>query len=167
LTIHEILIIRHAKSSWKYHRLEDNERPLNQRGKRDSHEMGRRLGAHGFIPDLLLSSPTQRSLSTGLIMASQLGVSERLIRLDKRLYNGELQEIMTLLRETPETKRRIMLIGHHTGVPLLVRTLTGQPMAHMPTCAMACVSLDIAAWSKLAPETGRLTFYDYPKKGRV
>ena len=127
--------------------------------------MGRRLGARGFSPDLVLTSPTQRSLSTGLIIASQLGVRERLIRLDTRIYHNEVRELLALLREIPETKRRVMLIGHDTGVPLLVNALAGQSMAHVPTCAMACVRLDIDAWSKLETGEGKLVFYDYPKKG--
>ena len=126
--------------------------------------MGRRLGARGFVPDLILTSPTQRSLATGLIIASQLGVRERLVRFDNRLYNGELQELLALLRETPEMRRRIMLVGHHTGVSPLVSALTGQPMENMPTCAMACISMDIDEWLQLNPGEGKLSFYDYPKK---
>lgn len=160
----EILIVRHAKSSWKYPKLEDGERPLNKRGKRDAHEMGRRLGARGIRPDLILASATQRALATGLIIASQLGLNERLIRLDGRIYGGETQALLEMLREIPDGIRRPMLIGHHTGVPQLVSSLTGQTMDHMPTCALACVALDTAHWAGLRPGLGQLKFYDYPKR---
>ena len=39
----QLLICRHAKSSWDDASLSDVERPLNKRGRRDAPEMGRRL----------------------------------------------------------------------------------------------------------------------------
>jgi phosphohistidine phosphatase len=38
-----LLILRHAKSSWKHPELTDHERPLNKRGKRDAPRMGELL----------------------------------------------------------------------------------------------------------------------------
>ncbi len=39
-----LILIRHAKSSWKDHNLSDFDRPLNDRGKRNAPDMGRWLG---------------------------------------------------------------------------------------------------------------------------
>ncbi len=38
-----LLILRHAKSSWKHPELTDHDRPLNKRGKRDAPRMGRNI----------------------------------------------------------------------------------------------------------------------------
>ena len=40
-----LILIRHAKSSWKHPELSDFERPLNNRGIRDAPFMGKRLKA--------------------------------------------------------------------------------------------------------------------------
>ncbi len=160
----EIVIVRHAKSSWKYHKLDDTERPLNRRGKRDAHEMGRRLAARCMLPELLLCSPTQRALATALILAGQMGVSERLIRLDARIYNGEVDDLLAVLREIAPPLRRVMLVGHHKSVPMLCGTLSGNSIEHMPTCAVAAIRLPLDRWQTVnASSRGELFYYDYPK----
>ena len=37
-----LLVMRHAKSSWKDSEITDHDRPLNKRGKQDAPRMGRR-----------------------------------------------------------------------------------------------------------------------------
>ena len=44
----ELLVLRHAKSSWKHPELDDHDRPLNKRGKRDAPRMGELLQAEGL-----------------------------------------------------------------------------------------------------------------------
>lgn len=51
-----LLILRHAKSSWKHQELTDHDRPLNKRGKKDAARMGKLLKKENLIPDLIISS---------------------------------------------------------------------------------------------------------------
>ena len=62
-----LFLIRHAKSSWEYTALPDKDRPLNDRGKRDAPKMGKRLAKRDVTPDLILSSPARRALTTAEI----------------------------------------------------------------------------------------------------
>ena len=39
----ELLVLRHAKSSWKHAGLDDHDRPLNKRGQRNAPRMGQLL----------------------------------------------------------------------------------------------------------------------------
>ena len=50
-----LLILRHAKSSWKHPELNDHDRPLNQRGKRDAPRMGELLQNEHLVPELIIS----------------------------------------------------------------------------------------------------------------
>ncbi|MGA9237317.1 MAG: histidine phosphatase family protein, partial [Desulfobacterales bacterium] len=61
-----IILIRHAKSSWKDPSLGDFDRPLNKRGKRNAPFMGQKLKERKIIPDLLLSSPAKRARKTAI-----------------------------------------------------------------------------------------------------
>ena len=47
----KLYLVRHAKSSWKYPDLDDFERPLNNRGKKDAPIMGHWLRSKNIIPD--------------------------------------------------------------------------------------------------------------------
>jgi len=51
-----LLILRHAKSSWKHPELTDHDRPLNKRGKRDAPRMGEILRSEHLIPEAIISS---------------------------------------------------------------------------------------------------------------
>ena len=55
-----ILILRHAKSSWKQQELSDHDRPLNKRGLREAPQMGKVMRQEGLLPDIMLSSTARR-----------------------------------------------------------------------------------------------------------
>ena len=67
-----LFLVRHAKSSWDDTALPDKDRPLNDRGKRDAAKMGQRLAKIDVKPDLILSSPARRALTTAEIVAKKL-----------------------------------------------------------------------------------------------
>ena len=52
-----LYLLRHAKSSWKYPNLDDFERPLNKRGRKNIPFMGKVLKKLKVAPDLVISSP--------------------------------------------------------------------------------------------------------------
>ena len=62
-----LYLIRHAKSSWDDSTLTDFERPLNERGINDAPKMGKLLKEKNIIPELLISSPANRAISTAKI----------------------------------------------------------------------------------------------------
>ena len=51
-----LLLLRHAKSSWKQPSAGDHERKLKKRGRKDAGKAGQLLTAEGLLPDLILSS---------------------------------------------------------------------------------------------------------------
>jgi phosphohistidine phosphatase len=64
-----LLIMRHAKSSWKDPDLPDHDRPLNKRGKHDAPSMGKLLKDEDLIPDLIISSTAARAKKTAELVA--------------------------------------------------------------------------------------------------
>ena len=67
-----LLLVRHAKSSRDDPALFDRERPLNERGKRDAPKMAKRLAKRDLQPDLILSSPAVRALTTAQLLSEKL-----------------------------------------------------------------------------------------------
>ena len=79
-----LFLIRHAKSSWDDTALSDKDRPLHDRGKRDAPKMGKRLARRDVKPDLILSSPAMRALTTAEIIAKKLDYKRKDIVVDDR-----------------------------------------------------------------------------------
>ncbi len=80
-----VLLHRHAKSSWKHPDLNDQDRPLNKRGKRDAPIMGRLLKRKDLVPDIIISSTAIRARSTAEAVAKASGYKGEII-LNKSLY---------------------------------------------------------------------------------
>jgi len=68
-----LLVLRHAKSSWDDSALDDHERPLNQRGRRDAPRMGKLMREYGLIPDVVISSDAVRARLTAEALAEATG----------------------------------------------------------------------------------------------
>ena len=65
-----LLILRHAKSSWKHPELSDHDRPLNKRGRHDAPLIGHLLKEKGLVPDLIISSTAVRAKDTALVVGA-------------------------------------------------------------------------------------------------
>ena len=59
-----LLIIRHAKSNWDIETLNDFERPLNERGKKDAPVMAQKLKERNILIDAFVASPAKRAKKT-------------------------------------------------------------------------------------------------------
>ena len=57
-----LLILRHAKSSWKNNDIPDHDRPLNKRGKNQGSKMGKLLKKLDLVPDHIISSTGESSV---------------------------------------------------------------------------------------------------------
>ncbi len=146
-----LLILRHAKSSWKDEEVADHDRPLNKRGKRDAPRMGKLLLESHLEPELIISSTAKRARKTASKVARKCGY-QGVIELTGALYLAPSSEYITVLRTVPDHTDRVMVVGHNPGVEELLISLTGQE-THLPTAALAQVELDIANWSQLTGNT--------------
>ena len=162
----ELFIVRHAKSSWSDPGLRDFDRPLNGRGRAAAPEMGRRLAAQGILPDLLLSSPANRAISTARLIAEKLRYPQAGIAEDEELYHASALEILNILRRQPEGIGSLMIFGHNPGFTDFASELTGVMIDNVPTAGVVAVDLSLDTWEALSFGSGSLRFFDYPKKER-
>ncbi len=159
-----LVLIRHAKSSWKNPGLTDFERSLNGRGKRDAPVMGKRLKNRGVKPDLVISSPAKRALKTAGIIAKEIGYPVKKIVTDAAIYGEGASAILNLIRNFDDSHHLVILFGHNPDFTTLPERLTNDRIGNMPTCGVFCVDLDIDSWKEVAEGEGICVFFDYPKK---
>lgn len=147
-----LLVLRHAKSSWNDTSLDDHERPLNKRGRRDAPRMGEWVRDHQLIPDVIISSDAVRARLTAEAVAEAARYAGE-IRLDPRLYAASRADILTVLGAGQETQAgTVMIVGHNPGLEELVAQLTGE-QRNLPTAALAQIVLPIDRWSDLNAST--------------
>jgi phosphohistidine phosphatase len=159
-----LIVIRHAKSSWDDPSLADIDRPLNQRGKRDAPLMGSILRLRELTPDRMVSSPAKRARKTAKLIAKEVGYDTEAIDLRENLYLAEAPALVELIRALDDAWSRVYLIGHNPGLTGLVSRLAGENLAHLPTCGVASIEFAVDSWAHLMKGAGRLAFFDYPKR---
>jgi phosphohistidine phosphatase len=142
-----VLLLRHAKSSWKHPDLSDHDRPLNKRGKRDAPRMGRILKKENLIPDIIISSTAIRARATAEAVAKASGYKGD-ITFNRSLYASGPQAYIDVLHDLSDEYVRVLIIGHNPGLQELVEMLTGE-IHLMPTCSLAHVKFRVDKWSDI------------------
>ena len=140
-----LLVLRHAKSSWEEPGIDDHDRPLNQRGRRDAPRMGNFIRKQRLSPDILISSDAVRARQTAEAVADAARYDGEIV-LTRRLYLAGPAEIVAVLRTVPDTNAgTVMIVGHNPGLEEIAAQLTGEPQ-ELPTAALAQISLPIDRW---------------------
>jgi phosphohistidine phosphatase len=159
-----LTLVRHAKSDWSLPDQQDWDRVLNKRGQQDAPEMARRLRAQKLKPDLILTSPAVRAITTASIMARELKVPGHRMRQDERLYLAGPRQIFEVLKELAGDASHVMIFGHNPGITECANQLSaGEQIDNMPTCATFSARFEIDEWPRLEWGSGLDAEFDYPR----
>jgi len=157
-----LLLLRHAKSSWKDASLADHDRPLNKRGERDAPRMGRLLGAAAPMPTIIVTSTAMRARNTAHAVVEASDFDGAVIEAEA-LYHASAGEITNVVQDIPDAHAVAMLVGHNPGFEDVITYLT-RGYETMPTAALAVLELEVETWKEVGPAGGRLSRIWRPKE---
>lgn len=158
-----LILLRHAKSSWKDPKLADIDRPLNKRGKQAAPLMAKRLTKYLSKPGLILSSPAIRAHRTAIIFAREFGYPEKKIQLSQKLYFNGIQAMRSMIAEKNSDLNTLMIVGHNPDMTDLFNALGTEYCENMPTAAFAIFNSDCEEWHDAIKDSWRLQAFEYPK----
>lgn len=138
-----ILLMRHAHAQSNAPGGKDSSRSLDDLGQREAFTMGERLRERGLIPDFTLCSTARRAEETARWVLSKCGASGVLLAREA-LYLAEPDQILETLREVPDDKKRILIVGHNPGLSELVAVITRE-FCSMPTAAVAEILVEASS----------------------
>ncbi|MCL6494623.1 MAG: histidine phosphatase family protein [Ignavibacterium sp.] len=159
----QLILIRHAKSSWSDPRLDDFDRPLNKRGKRDAPFMAKLLLEKNIRPDLIISSPAKRTKLTALEFAELFGIKSEKMLWDDNLYLASYITLLKKLKQLNNNINTIFLVGHNPGLTDLHNFLCKEEIDNIPTCGVVGLKTD-KNWGDISSKAFELDFFEYPKK---
>lgn len=160
----QLILIRHAKSSWKNPDLADFDRPLNKRGLRDAPLMGEKLASQGYVPDFMISSPAARARQTTQLLAEKLGFPPAKIEWQPQIYEANVANLLSVINGIPDACNRAALVGHNPGLTSLCYVLTQHDVQNIPTCGIVVVGLKLQTWREVAPKCGEFVLFDFNKR---
>lgn len=159
----KLFIVRHAKSSWDDPDLDDFDRPLNKRGKRNAPEIGKRLAVRGVSPDLIITSPAKRAAATARRIAEAIAYPKNKIIKDDSFYHGSIQDVIRVVQKLDDQINSLMIFGHNPGLTDLANYLSGADIYNIPTCGVVEIDFDFNLWKMLGSKKGKLVKFDFPK----
>jgi phosphohistidine phosphatase len=163
-----LYLLRHAKSSWADPTLPDFERPLSPRGRRAAKRIAKHLLRAGIQPELVLCSPATRARETLELIQPASGDSST-VELDDALYGASADDLLQRIRTVDDAVPSLMVIGHNPGLQELALLLASggaelqRLEAKFPTAALATLTFETSAWSRVTPAGAALAAYVVPK----
>jgi phosphohistidine phosphatase len=177
----QLLLLRHAKSSWDDPALSDHARPLNTRGRRAAAAMAQAIRDLDLSPEVVLVSSARRTLQTLEALRPLLEAGTLVEPLDA-IYLAPWQGLLSAVQRAPDTARSVMVVGHNPGLHEFALALMGAdalarggPDAERlaegyPTGALAEFAVAVP-WRMLEAGGGRLVRFlaprDLPAAGEI
>ena len=159
-----LTLLRHARAEPALSGQEDWERALEASGLRDAQEMARRMKSRQLKPDLLLSSPAARALSTAKqvqhVLCPRLDIVTK-----ERLYLAEPKLLFAVIQEVGGHANHLCLVGHNPGISEFADALSSERrIENMPTAAIVTMNVDVASWDELDVAMGVDVEFDWPSR---
>ena len=160
----ELVLIRHAKSDWSDGSLKDFDRPLNARGRRVAPKMGKKLFENEELPELILTSPAARALSTTEYISEQLPIDASKIVHTPDIYEASVRTLLSIINTIDDQYNRVFMVGHNPGFSYLAEYLSGEEIRNVPTCGVVKINLTVDSWQEVSQNLGTLNYFIYPKQ---
>jgi phosphohistidine phosphatase len=158
-----LFILRHAKSSWKNEMLDDHNRPLNKRGKRNAPFMANLILNAGFPIQKIISSSAVRAIDTASAFADVLHLEDEDILIRKKLYHASALRTAGIVANFPEEFDTLLLVGHNPGLQEFLENYSDWQEDNLATCAL--VGLRIGdTWASVLEKQATQFFYEFPRK---
>jgi len=159
----ELILVRHAKSSWDNPSLRDHDRPLNNRGKRDAPRMANYLYEQIQSVDALISSTAVRAQLTAVHFKEVFDQNLQYSYSEEDLYHASPYEILDIVKNINEKYGRVIIFGHNPGFTEFANYYATQSIDNVPTCGIVGISFNVTSWSMVSERNGSLQYFYYPK----
>jgi phosphohistidine phosphatase len=159
-----LLIIRHAKSSWDIASLNDFDRSLNDRGKKDAPIMAQRLLDKKIHIDSFVSSPAKRAKKTAEFFCTVYKKNKEDIILISALYHAAPEVFFEVIEQLNDNDDSVAIFSHNPGITDFANQLVADAnIDNMPTCSIFAVQTSITKWKDFAKAKREFLFFEYPK----
>lgn len=161
-----LLLVRHAKSSWDLATLNDFDRSLNERGKKDAPVMAQRLLDRKIDINIFVSSPAKRAKKTAELFCSIYKKDKEQIIFVPALYHASLNTFFEVVTQLNDDYNCVAIFSHNPVITEFVNQLVENvTIDNMPTCGVFAVKTSITKWKEFSTSKKELIFFDYPKAG--
>lgn len=156
-----LILIRHAKSSWEAP-LKDIDRPLEQRGIKDAHLVA--INCIKYIPStfVIWSSIAKRASETALIFAQNLLYPIESIIFKEELYTFDEKQLEKVIKSCNNNFENVILFGHNDAITNFVNKFGDIFIDNVPTAGFVFLEFQTHDWNEISK--GKTQKILFPKK---
>lgn len=137
----EIYMMRHGDAEPRASGLDDADRKLTPKGKRDTERVARLVKAMNIEPGVILTSPYRRAVETATIALKYLNAG-KLLETSALLPQGELAQVWKEIRSQAKAAQ-VLIVGHEPQLSELIAFLLGCPELRLDLKKSALVFVDM------------------------
>jgi phosphohistidine phosphatase len=156
-----LILIRHGKSSWDY-RVEDKDRPLQEKGIADVHKVAKALASLKIKVDAAYSSPANRALHTCMIVLRTLYLPLEKLRVTEALYDFSGDGVLDFIHHLDNSQETVMIFGHNHAFTNLANSFGNLPIDNVPTSGLVQLTFEVSRWADITK--GRTERTLFPKQ---
>lgn len=157
----KIILMRHAKSSWRSPSLTDHQRTLNERGNNDTPLIAQEISKRGILPELMLVSDAQRTKETWEHLTKSWGSIPT--KFSNNLYLASADTLISELSQTSHLIDRVLLLAHNPGITDAFYKLAKVAVDNVPTAGVGCFTLHSDSFIDLEEKEVTLDYFLFPK----
>lgn len=158
-----LILVRHAKSDWGNPGLDDFDRPLNERGKKDAPVMAKRLKDKKVKVDAVIASPAKRAAKTAKIFAEEMDINKDDFILKDELYMAGEDSFFKVIESINNKFSSVAIFSHNNGITDFANLLTDARIDNIPTCGVFAIKIVSDSWKDFRKAKKEFWFFDYPK----
>lgn len=159
----QLLLVRHGKSDWGNAHLSDFDRPLNARGHRNAPEMASRILQKDLVPQLMVSSPALRAITTARHFAQVWHKSPDQIKEEAAIYEASVPALLKIVNGFNNKYQSVAMFGHNPGFTDFANYLSDANIYNIATCGMVLIEFQVDGWAEISHFSGTMLMLDYPK----
>lgn len=142
---------------------DDFERELTTAGISDAIHKGKILKSKIGVPQMIISSSSQRTKQTSELVAEQLGYPSKKIVYKEKLYLCSTRTMLEEINTLSDEVEIALVVGHNPGIEYIAEYLSGEVIGHVNTSGAVCIEFDVDSWNEVSKNNGSLKWSDFTK----
>lgn len=158
----QLWLVRHAVAVERIpNGLEDGDRPLTTKGRKQFKALARQLESMGLVPDLIITSPLVRAVQTTEILRRATSLKKKQVRTEKFAAPG--MDARRLVRALRNIEAEIVaVVGHEPDMSACAQQMLSGGRLLFGKGNIACIEFDDGPTLK----SGRLAWFVTPRLAR-
>lgn len=149
----ELLILRHAKSSWGEDDKADVDRPLKYKGISDISFIASKSMKISSGIQKVVTSHAIRAVHTAILFSSRISLPLSNICIDDRIYTADDYSLRNIIDEFPDDLTKALIVGHNPTLTYFVNLFLNNQIIELPTSGLVYFKFKAKHWREISPET--------------